>query len=181
MKTKKLFLPLMLICIALFATAGCTSNKILDRPEDTSLEYWVAQDVSGADFSGNYQVPYAFGADVYYGKGYLPEEINEDSVIIQPEHCVVYTVTAYPDYSSGGRFVTRIEITDPQISVYGITCDSDLRDFDETFKNLGCTVQDKGLLHIATYGRFKIALASYGEENTLTVWVEVTNKQGIVF
>ena len=162
MKAKKLLLPLLLFCITLFAMVGCTDNKVLDKPEDTSLEFWVAQ-------------------DVYYGKGYQPAEIIEGSEVLAPEHCVIYTVSPYPDYSSGGQFVTRIAITDPQISVYGITCDSTLQDFDATFENWGCTIQDKGLIHIATYGKVKIALASYDENKELTVWVEVTNKQGIDF
>lgn len=173
---------LLLLCLVgcMFTFAGCMGGKILAKPEDTSLEFWVAQDVSGVDFSEYYYVP-AFGADIYYGKGYYPSEIKEDSEIVAPEHCIVYTVTAYPDYSSGGRFVTRIEITDPKINVYGINCNSDMRDFDETFKNLGCTVQDKGLLHIATYGKVNVALASYDGLKALTVSVEVTNKEGIQF
>ncbi len=179
MKAKKLLLPLLLLCIV-FCNGSCTSDKILAKPEDTSLEFWVLQDVSDIDFSGHYKL-HGFGADFYYGKGYQPAEIIEDSAAIPPEHCVIYTVSPYPDYSSGGQFVTRIAITDPQISVYGITCDSTLQDFDATFENLGCTIQDKGLIHIATYGKVKIALASYDENKELTVWIEVTNKQGIDF
>lgn len=180
MKAKKLLLPLLLFCITLFAMVGCTDNKVLDKPQDTSLEFWVMQDVSDIDFSGHYKL-HGFGADFYYGKGYQPAEIIEDSAAIPPEHCVIYTVSPYPDYSSGGQYVTRIAITDPQVTVYGITCGSTLQDFDATFENLGCTIQDKGLIHIATYGKVKIALASYDENKELTVWVEVTNKQGIDF
>ena len=180
MKAKKLLIPLLLLCISLFAMVGCTSDKILAKPVDTSLEFWVIQDVSDIDFSGHYKL-HGFGADFYYGKGYQPAEIIEDSAAIPPEHCVIYTVSPYPDYSSGGQYVTRIAITDPQVTVYGITCGSTLQDFDATFENLGCTIQDKGLIHIATYGKVKIALASYDENKELTVWVEVTNKQGIDF
>lgn len=181
MKIKKLLIPLLLLINCMFAFTGCSDDKVLTKPEDTTLEFWVVQDVSNVDFREYYKVPYVFGADVYYGKGYLPADIIEGSEVIQPEHCIVYTVTAYPDYSSGGQFVTRIAITDPQISIYGITCNSTLQDFDKTFENLDCSIQDKGLLHIATYGKVKVALASYEELKELTVWVEVTNKQGIVF
>ena len=180
MKAKKLLIPLLLLCISLFAMVGCTSDKILAKPVDTSLEFWVIQDVSDIDFSGHYKL-HGFGADFYYGKGYQPAEIIEDSAAIPPEHCVIYTVSPYPDYSSGEQYVTRIAITDPQVTVYGITCNSTLQDFDTTFENLGCSIQDKGLLHIATYGKVKIALASYDENKELTVSVEVTNKQGIDF
>ena len=180
MKIKKFILPLLLLCVTLFTMVGCTDDKMLEKPQDTSLEFWVMQDVSDIDFSGHYKL-HGFGADFYYGKGYQPTEIIEDSEVIAPEHCVIYTVSPYPDYSSGGQYVTRIAITDPQVTVYGITCGSTLQDFDATFENLGCTIQDKGLIHIATYGKVKIALASYDENKELTVWVEVTNKQGIDF
>lgn len=180
MKIKKFVLPVLLLCITMFAMVGCTDNKMLEKPQDTSLEFWVMQDVSDIDFSGHYKL-HGFGADFYYGKGYQPAEIVEDSAAIPPEHCVIYTVSPYPDYSSGGQFVTRIAITDPQVTVYGITCGSTLQDFDATFENLGCTIQDKGLIHFATYGKVKIALASYDESKELTVWVEVTNKEGIDF
>ena len=180
MKIKKFVLPVLLLCITMFAMVGCTDNKMLEKPQDTSLEFWVMQDVSDIDFSGHYKL-HGFGADFYYGKDYQPMEIIEGSEVIAPEHCVIYTVSPYPDYSSGGQYVTRIAITDPQVTVYGITCGSTLQDFDATFENLGCTIQDKGLIHIATYGKVKIALASYDENKELTVWVEVTNKQGIDF
>ena len=184
MKAKKLLLTLLLLCIAILSTAGCTGDKFLAKPEDTSLEFWVAQNVAGVDFSGHYKVPYVSGANIYYGKSYQPAEIIEGSEVIPPEHYVIYTVTAYPDYSSdNGNFdtVTKIQITDPQVSVYGITCNSDLKDFDAAFEKLGCTIQDKGLIHIAAYGKVKIALASNDADKTLTIWVDVTNKQGIVF
>lgn len=180
MKIKKIVLPILSLCIVLFAMVGCTDDKVLDKPQDTSLEFWVMQEVSDIDFSGHYK-RHGFGADFYYGKGYQPMEIIEGSEVIAPEHCVIYTVSPYPDYSSGGQYVTRIAITDPQVTVYGITCNSALQDFDATFENLGCTIQDKGLIHIATYGKVNIALASYDGSKTLTVWVEVTNKQGIDF
>ena len=184
MKAKKLLLPLLLLCIALFAMVSCTSDKILAKPQDTSLEFWVTEKVTSEDFKDHYSVDDVFGAYKFFGKDYQPNEITEENSDIQPKHCVTYTVTAYPDYSSNnGKFdtVTRIEITDPQVSIYGITCDSTLQDFDKTLEKLGCTIQDKGLIHIATYGKVKIALASYDENKTLTIWVEVTNKQGLNF
>ena len=184
MKSKKLLLPLLLLCITIFVMVGCTNDKILAKPQDTSLEFWVTEKVASEDFKDHYRVDGVFGAYIYFGKDYQPNEITEENADKQPKHCVTYTITAYPDYSSNnGKFdtVTRIEITDPQVSIYGITCNSTLQDFDEAFKNLGCTIQDKGLIHIATYGKVKIALASYDENKTLTIWVEVTNKQGIVF
>lgn len=172
------------LCLSILFTSACTSNKILQRPEDTTLEFWVAEKVSEEDFKGHYSVEGVFGGYIYFGKEYLPNEITEENSQIKPDYCVTYTVTAYPDYSSNnGKFdtVTRIEITDPAISVYGITCNSTLDDFDKVFQDLGCKIQDKGIIHIATYGKTQIAFADYEEQEIITIWVEVTNKQGISF
>lgn len=144
----------------------------------------MTEKVTSEDFKDHYSVGGVFGAYQYFGKDYQPNEITEENSDIQSKHCVIYTVTPYPDYSSdNGKFdtVTRIEITDPQVSVYGITCNSALQDFDKTFENLGCTIRDEGLIHIAAYGKVEVSLASYDEFKRLTVSVEVTNKQGVIF
>ena len=174
---------IFLLLGTLFLTS-CASGRVLERPEDTSLEFWIAEKVSTEDFEGHYRVDDAFGCYLYYGKGYQPVESEEGGGPVQPEHCVKYTITAYPDYSSNqGNFdtVTRIEITDPKVSVYGITCRSSLTEFDRVFTDLECESQDKGIIHIARIGKTNISFADYGESAVLTVWVEVTNRQGIDF
>lgn len=180
MKVKRILLSLLLIISSIFVFIGCANDKILAKPEDTTLEFWIAQDVSNVDFSEYYPIIGMFGGSQYYGKGYEPISVDDEQVYIHPP-CVIYTITAYPDYADGGQFVTGIKITDPQISIYGITCNSTLQDFDKTFENLGCTIQDVGSSHVATYKKVKIALSSYNDSKTLTVWVEVTNNYGIVF
>ena len=185
MKSKKLLLPLLLLCITLLAMVGCTSNKILAKPQDTTLEFWVTEKVTGEDFKDHYSVVGVFGAYVYFGKDYQPNEITEENSDIQPKHCVTYTVTAYPDYSSNnGKFdtVTRIQITDPQVSIYGITCHTSLEEFDETMKELGCKVsKDSDRIHTATLGKMRFKLFSFNGEGELSISVEVTNKHGIVY
>ncbi len=140
--------------------------------------------MSGEDFKNHYSVEGVLGGYVYFGKDYKPNQTTDENSLVQPEHCVRYTVTAYPDYSSNGEkfdTVTRIEITDPQVSLYGITCNSTLEEFDNAFMNLGCKIQDKGIIHIATYGKTQIAFDDYEGKETITIWVEVTNKEGIIF
>lgn len=162
--------------------AACNNSGVLAKPENTALEFWVAEKVSADDFNGHEQILGAFGGNLYFGQGYHANEINEDGVVY-PEHYVTYLVTAYPDYSSPGGYdaVTRIEITDPNVSVGGITCASSLEEFDAVFEGLGCSIQDKGIIHIAAYGKTKVAFADYDESEIITIWVEVTNKEGIVF
>ena len=81
-------------------------------PKDTNLEFWIAENVDKVDFS-NYQEKFGLmGGREYYGTGYLPST-NENGEQIDPEACVVYTVTSYPDHISNKKYITRITITDP--------------------------------------------------------------------
>ena len=179
----KKFLISTLLCLCMVSLTSCTSNadnKIIEKPNDTTLEFWVAQDVSNVDFSEHCQIVGMEGGSQYYGKDYGSISVDDEQVYDHFQ-CVIYTITAYPDYSDGGEFITQIDITDPQVSVYGITCNSSFDDFDKTFQDLGCTIQDKGWGHVASYGVFTISLLSNSEAAKISVRVEVTNREGIDF
>ena len=73
-----------------------TQNNDLSQPI-TNLEFWIAENVDDVDFS-KYQIKYGMmGGTEYYGTGYVPT-VDEYGQQIDPEHCVIYTVTSYPDY-----------------------------------------------------------------------------------
>jgi hypothetical protein len=83
------------------------------------------------DFS-DYQEKFGLmGGREYYGSGYIPTT-NENGEQIDPEHCVIYTVTSYPDYSSGKSHITRIAITDPAVELFGLTLNSSKNDIKVT-------------------------------------------------
>lgn len=170
------------LCSCVLAMSACTSNKTLAKPQDTSLEFWVAEEVTDFDFSEHTPIYGMMGGGaMYMGKGYQPLSGDVSQGYVYPDYYVLYTLTSYPDYSDEGLFVTRIVITYPAVSVYGVTCESSLDTFDKTFQDLGCDIQDKGIIHIATYGRSKVSFADYEGEETITVWVEVTNRWGVVY
>ncbi len=178
---KKYIIPIvlfMLLCLCV----GC-SGVMPEKPEDTTLEFWIAEDVSSVDFSGYYKRAGVFGANEYYGYGYSPAEITDGNMDILPQHYVIYTVSGYPDTSDPWHYVTRIQITDPQVRVYGLTCDSSLEEFDETMTEFGYTINDDNdRMHTATLGKVRIVLVSHEETNNrLSIHVEVTNKHGIVY
>ena len=50
-----------------------------------------------------------------YGKGY------QDGM----EETVIYGLTSYPDYADGNVYITEIKITDPNVTIYGLTLNSD--------------------------------------------------------
>ena len=111
MKSKKIkiivsALVLVFIVIGLFLFA----NRKPSRPV-TNLEFWIGENVDEVDFSGFQEKYGLFGGREYYGTDYVPT-FDEDGMTIDPEHCVIYTVTSYPDYSSNEQHITGITITD---------------------------------------------------------------------
>lgn len=166
---------LIILAIMLFPALLSGCGKSLSEPE-TNLEFWIAENVDDVDFS-SYQQRYGlFGGYEYYGTGYTPTT-DADGQQIDPEHCVIYTVTSYPDYSSGKQHITRISITDPAVKVYGLTINSSAEDIKRAMENEGFTVEETAGGIKAEKGDFRFSFS----ENSITIAVNVTNKLGIIF
>ena len=128
------------------------------------------------DFS-EHQAKYGImGGYEYYGKGYIPTT-DEYGQQIDPEHCVIYTVTSYPDYSSKAQHITGITITDPNIQIYGLTVNSEKQDIITTMTNEGFSVEELGISIIARKDKYTFTF----EPNKILIRVNVTNKYGIIF
>lgn len=148
-------------------------------PEDTDLDFWVTDDVSGFDFGEYTKLDGLMGGDMYLGKEYEPV-ISDGGSKSAPKKSVTYIVTAYPDYSSEGRNITGIEITDPNVRVMGLTVLDDNEKISEKLKGLGYEIEavgDTGNRFSAKQGKLTIV---YGLGKIL-VNVEVTNELGITF
>ncbi len=124
-------------CVTILALliGGCSSeieeNDIyLDKPEDTNLEFWITQRVTFKEFEdkGCTYLPGWFGADEYLDSRYVAD--TGGNMAIPPDIHVTYLVTGYPDTLDNDA-VTHIEITDPTITVYGLTLNST----DDEIKN----------------------------------------------
>lgn len=146
------------------------------RPEDTQLEFWICEDVSETDWTGHDEIYGWFGAREYLGTGYSAGEQNE-----RPGTRVSYIITAWPDYADGGSFVTGIEITDPAVSVYGLTVNSDPAEFDRVMESMGFEVREVNELYRSA-SRDGITFSLSGENAPeLTITAEVSNREGLVF
>lgn len=153
-------------------------------PAKMELEFWITDDVSGVDFSDHAEVDGWFGAREYYGLGYAPTA-NEDGTY-PPPYSVKYLITAYPDYADGGQYVTRIEITDPAVEVYGFTVDSDLSEFDQVMTELGFRLSENyggeyshDFTRLGVHFRFdRYPGDTLGK---LIIWAEITNREGISY
>ncbi len=135
----------ILLCVVLlFLCSGCSSflnGKLVERPADTNLEFWITENVDNVDFSEHTPRYGLMGGREYYGKGYVPTT-DENGQQIPPDEYVVYTITSYPDYSSEGKHVTGISITDPDVTFYGLTVCSTLEEFEARMTELGYEVID---------------------------------------
>ena len=174
-KSKKImFIALVLA----FAVAGIIIflNRKPTRP-DTNLEFWIGEKVGENSFSG-YQEKYGlFGGHEYYGTGYVPTQ-DTGGMQIDPEHCVIYTVTAFPDYSSGKSAVTRIYITDPSVEFYGISLNSTFEDFEHLIKKQGFEITRSGATHrTAEKGKYSVTFT----RDYIQIRADVSNVLGIQF
>ena len=159
---------------------GGTENQdgsfVLPRPE-TNLEFWIGENVDNVDFSNYQENPDIMGGRLYYGTGYVPT-FDERGQPIDPEHCVLYTVTSFPDYSDEAQHVTHIYITDPKIEFYGITLNSSFEDFEYYIQNQGFEITHSNEnSRSAEKGKYSVTIT----KEWIRIRVEVENKDGVEF
>ncbi len=166
---KKAFLILLSV-LAIFLS-GCTYR--IDKPQNTNLEFWITEQTDSWNLEG-YQPKYGmFGGRQYYGTGYTPT-YDENDRQIDPEFCVIYTITSYPDHSSNKSAITEIYISDPEVYVYGLTLNSDDEEIkkvmkEEGFKNTENLIFTKNKVEIR-----------FGDKD-ITISYDVSNVFGIQF
>ena len=161
-------------------------SVLAPEPEDTTLEFWITENVENVDFSQHNEIYGWMGAREFYGNGYSSTK-DEDGNDVKPEHYVTYLITAYPDYADGGQYVTRIDITDPSVSVYGLTVNSTIEEYDAVFRKMSyvISVEERDVNTVFTATRlgitFELCIGNNGSSRSLTIKAEVTNGEGIVF
>ncbi len=168
--------------VRLIAGDGVPETAPETEPETelkTDLEFRIAENVNDFDFSGWQERYGIMGGREYYGSGYVPMT-DENGEQIDPEECVIYTITSYPDYSDKEQHITRITITDPAVRIFGLCTASSLEEFDALFESMGYKIENvgsAGLCHDAVKGNISY---SYGN-GSISISVEVTNRRGLVF
>ena len=172
---KKLLL-LLLSLLFLFLFIGCSANS--PAITDTNLEFSICENVDGFDFSSHTEKFGLMGGREYYGTGYVPTT-DENGMQTDPDACVVYTVTSYPDYSSGKRHITRISITDPAVKVWGLTLSSSDDEIRTAMEACGFARKEYQNSNGITYTKGKITV--HFTDDCITVRAEVTNLLGLQF
>ena len=159
-----------------------------EMPKDTTLEFWITEDVKDQDWSEHDEIYGWMGAREFLGSAYK-KNADTDSSDQHPEHYVSYVITAWPDYADGGEFVTDITVTDPAVTVYGLTIESTYEEFDTVFEPLGYELSwSEGAIktRVATKDGITFRLTRAVEENPdvvpqFRISAEVSNREGIVF
>ena len=166
-----------------------TGNTVSgEMPKNTSLEFWITEDVKDQDWTGHDEIYGWMGAREFLGSGYKKNEDPTGSNQ-HPEHYVSYVITAWPDYADGGEFVTDITVTDPDVKVYGLTIASTYEEFDAVFEPLGYELSwSDGAIEtrVATKNGITFRLTRAVEDNPnvvpmFRISAEVTNREGIVY
>lgn len=175
-------LTVFLAAVFLLTLFGCGENGF-EKPE-TNLEFWICDNADDIDLS-NCKARYGMmGGQEYYGSAYTPT-INENGEQTDPEECVIYTITSYPDYSDKTQRITRITITDPAVNVYGLTVKSTADEIETAMKKYGFKTVEAGAAwnpdnpYGLLYKKGKINLNFY--DNRIIIAVCVSNKSGIEF
>lgn len=168
---KRFLLLFLALCLPVLSGCGAPASEL---PHD--LEFLITENVDGFDFS-SYQPKYGImGGFEYYGTGYVPT-LDGDGVQVDPEHCVIYTVTNYPDYSSNSLHITRIEITDPAVKVYGLSLSSTADEIRAVMSSEGFAVTGTDTAIRAEKGKIRFTFSSH----SIMISAEVTNRLGIVY
>ena len=171
MKRILLIILALAACLTVFSSCG---QQISEPTHD--LEFWITESVVDFDFS-SYQPKYGImGGFEYYGQGYVPT-LGEDGVQVDPEHCVIYTVTNYPDYSSNSLCITRIEITDPEVKVYGLSLSSTADEIRSVMSSEGFAVTGTDTAIRAEKGNIRFIFSRH----SIMISAEVTNRLGIIY
>ena len=160
-----------------FNTGKLPEDDTPPTQPNTNLEFWIAENVDTVDFSKLQEKYGMFGGREYYGTDYVPT-IDENGQQVDPEYCVIYTVTSYPDYSDKEQHITGIYITDPNVEFYGITLSCSFEEFTELIQLQGYKITESSEKTVsARYGEVWITFTA----EWIRIGVEVTNDQGIIF
>ena len=166
-----------------------TGNTVSgEMPKDTTLEFWITENVKDQDWTGHDEIYGWMGAREFLGSAYK-KNADADGLDQRPEHYVSYVITAWPDYADGGQFVTDIAVTDPAVKVHGLTIASTFEEFDAVFEPLGYELSwGEGAIktRVATRDGITFRLTRAVEDNPdvvpqIRISAEVTNREGIVF
>ncbi len=155
-------------------------NPYYQKPTDSDLTFWITEDVVSVDFSSYRTKSYLLGAVEY-----IPASYEEGE-----SEYVGYLVSAYPDYADGGKFVTRICVSDTKVKVLGgLTIAATVEEWDAALTKLRFERQevtetlDEGTEYKELWesgdGKLTVTLKKGADGYAMYIQATVTNREGI--
>src|SRR5574344_2153952 len=169
---------LLLVMPALLSSCG-TSINLLPRPENTNLHLWLTQKVTEDDLINMTYLPGMLGGEKYLDYSYALEEGELGNTL--PKEYVSYEITSYPNYSDGGTYVTKIVISDPKISFYGLTINSTISEFDDALSKSGFQYEVNDSCSSCMSYWVKDNFSIQYKSSLITLVAKVTNRNNIIF
>lgn len=187
MKNNHPKIVLTTLSMIILLVAGCKSGSNKDsgpslkKPKDTDLEFWITERVTSKDLEdkGCTYLPGWMGAEEYLDSRYqaIP---GEGGMATAPDIHVTYLLTGYPDLADD-LAVTNIEITDSEITVYGLTINSTQNEITSRLSSLSNSFSFVTTLD-ECYLCVKIQNCSFCFMSTkIIINVPVTNNNGIIY
>ena len=167
---------------ALMLTSCGNSDLYLKRPSNTNLEFWITQKVKDNELEekGCQYFNWRFGPGAFLDSKYSFVEV--DGVQELPEAYVIYEALKYPDICKGSRAITRIDITDPEITVYGLTINSTEKEISDVMLPLAKSISFVMTTTDGCYPRYSVKNCEFSfAPNKIIIQANTTNSCGIVY
>lgn len=175
---------IMVVCCLSGCSIG-TQKRVDEINANSTWEVDLLTPLEETDFSvGDYGVKPGFGVTGYYDKKYGEGDINTGEM---PSTYVLYSVTSYPDFMSKKKYVTQIDVCDPEIEVYGYSIGDSSEAFGAFLTEKGFQAEEDYNIRSDRFKKGKIVIRFGIEPETqtitrsITVEVDVTNCCGVVF
>lgn len=120
---KSKFLLGGVLALSLFATACSSGSSVLTKPSDAAISFWIDDEVSDSEKAKMTYISNCLGGiGEYLDSAYSATKDGDDYVL--PKVHVSYMLTKKDDLTKEGNVVTAISISDPSITVYGLSMSS---------------------------------------------------------
>lgn len=135
MKNKYQYLLWVIISLSL---NSCSESKlnIRNRPHGYNLDYWLAEKVEIKSIDNSLLYESRLDIKVYLDSAYTFKEVDGRKTL--PDYYVIYNVFTKEEQSK----IETIKITDPKITVYGLSLNSNEDTVKNVLLNMGFTYQE---------------------------------------
>lgn len=190
-------LNLSILMFLIFLLFGCingaNSRRVATILNDNSnLELNLLQDMSSDKYPEGFLIEQGFGVYSLCNEKYILEETEDEfdfQRLLYSGTVLYYSVTAWPDYSKGGFYITKIHCSDRSIQIFGFTLDSSIEEIIEVLlkNDYKYTLdEDSSTFNIHKFNNDGININFLGNKETgklsnLIITAFVTNRFNIIY